>query len=332
LILSSLALSPQISAVYAGYENGNYFQVLSISEAEKSFIARLGGPTPTRFAIQEIRADNGGVRVETWQLLDADHRQIGMLTNDRPTYDPRRRDWYRDANSKPQKVVRTPPYVLATTSQAGMTLARAFEGGVVGVDITLDRLMAYVRSVRSNEKHRFVAFDEENRLLAHFDAEQMFKPSQPGGTQSTELATTADLTDPVAREALQLFSRSGPFRMANLDVAGTDYLATVVRQVARDGGVFFVLYAAPLSDFQGTLADAAERSIPAALLIFVLTLPAIIYLAHLISKPLAKLSSEAELIRSCRVRRLERAFYTTKRVGGGVLDPRAIREMKMAAS
>jgi adenylate cyclase len=99
---------------------------------------------------------------------------------------------------------------------------------------------------------------------------------------------------------VRLFTRRGPYRMADLDIAGTEYLATVVRQVARDGGVFFVLYAAPLSDFQGTLADAdaAARSIPAALLIFLLTLPAIVYLAHSISMPLAKLSDEAELIRS----------------------------------
>lgn len=298
LIVSALTLNPQISAVYAGYENGNYFQILSISEAEKSFLARLGGPPPTRFAIQEIRADNDGVRIETWKFLDADHRQIGTLTDDRPTYDPRRRDWYREASAKPQNIARTPPYIFATTSQAGMTVARAFAGGVVGIDVTLDRLMAYVRSVRLNEEHRFVAFDDQNRLLAHFDPDQMFKPARPGDVQSTELATTADLTDPVAREAVQLFMRRGPYRMADLDVAGTDYLATVVRQVARDGGVFFVLYAAPLSDFQGTLADAAARSIPAALLIFALTLPAIVYLAHSISKPLTKLSGEAELIRS----------------------------------
>ena len=81
-------------------------------------------------------------------------------------------------------------------------------------------------------------------------------------------------------------------------VDGTYYLATVVRQVAREGGVFFVLYAAPLSDFQGTLTDAARRSIPIALLVFFLLVPAIIYLARSISRPLAKLSDEAELIRS----------------------------------
>ena len=300
LILSSLKSDPHISAVYAGHENGNYFQVLSISESEKAFVARLGGPPLTRYAIQDIHADSNGVRLETWKFLDSNNQQIATLAEHAPTYDPRRRDWYRDALEKPNTIIRIPPYLFATTSQMGMTLAEAFEGGggVVGVDITLDRLMVYVRSVRANEAHRFVAFDDKDRLLAHFDPDQMFKRTGTGETQSIRLATIADVADPVVREALKIFARTGPFRLEDFDVDGTDYLATVVRQVARDGGVFYVLYAAPLSDFQGTLADAARRSIPIALLIFLLIVPAIVYLARSITRPLAKLSNEAELIQS----------------------------------
>ena len=47
--------------------------------------------------------------------------------------------------------------------------------------------------------------------------------------------------------------RDRPHQSAALDVGGS----TVVRQVGSDGGVFFVLYAAPLSDFVSPLADAA---------------------------------------------------------------------------
>jgi adenylate cyclase len=298
LVLSSLRPNPQISAVYVGYENGNYFQVLSISESEKAFVERRGGPALTRFAVQEIRVDNTGARSVTWQFLDSDARQIAMLTVPSATYDPRRRGWYRNAVASPSAVIRTLPYLFATTSQVGMTLAKAFEGGVVGVDITLDRLMFYVRSIRANAAQRFVAFDDKNRLLAHFDPDQLFKRSGSGETQSIELATTADIPDPVVQEALQIFKRTGPYRLTDFAVAGTDYLATVDRQVARDGGAFFQLYAAPLSDFQGTLADSARRSIPIALFIFLLSLPAIIYLARSISKPLTRLSNEAEMIRS----------------------------------
>jgi adenylate cyclase len=300
LVLSSLKSNPQISAAYAGYENGNYFQVLSISDDEKPFVARLGGPPLTRYAIEEIRVDNSGVRNETWRFLDGDNHEIGKLAEHAATYDPRRRGWYREALERPKNIIRTPPYLFATTSQMGMTIAKAFDGngGAVGVDVTLDRLMVYVRSVRTNDSHRFVAFDDKNRLLIHSDPQQMFKPTGTGETQSNELATTADTTDPVVREALKIFERTGPFPVADFPVDGTYYLATVVRQVARDGGVFFVLYAAPLSDFQGTLLDAARRSIPIALLVFLILVPAIIYLARSISRPLAKLSNEAELIRS----------------------------------
>jgi adenylate cyclase len=301
MVLSSLRTNPQISAVYVGYENGNYFQVLSISEAEKAFVARLGGPLLTRYAVQEIRGDKNGVRTQTWRFLDDDGRQIGALGELSPTYDPRRRSWYRDALEKPANTIRTPPYLFATTSQVGITLAKAFPGGVIGVDLTLDRLMIYVRSVRANENHRFVAFDDKNRLIAHSDPAQMFKHIGTGETQSIELATTADVTDPVIQEAIKIFTRDGPYSLADYNVDGTSHLATVVRQVGRDGGVFFVLYAAPLSDFQGTLTDAARRSIPIALLIFLLIVPAIIYLARSISRPLAELSDEAKLIQSFRL-------------------------------
>src|ERR1700752_1607423 len=70
MVLSSLTMNPQISAVYAGYENGSFLHILSISDSEKSFIEGLGGPAATRFAVHEIRAGSGG-RTESWQFLDA---------------------------------------------------------------------------------------------------------------------------------------------------------------------------------------------------------------------------------------------------------------------
>jgi adenylate cyclase len=298
LILASLGASPQISAAYVGYDNGNFFHILSITDTEKAVVEQLGGPPLTRFAVQEIRSDDGA-RTQTWTFLDTDGREIGTSSKPSPTYDPRDRDWYRDATQHPGTIVRTLPYLFSATSQVGMTLAEALDhGGVVGVDITLDRLMMYIRSIRPNDTHRFVAFDDRNHLLAHFDPERMFKHASSGDTRSSELATTADLSDPVVQKAFQQFTRNGAYRMATLDVRGTDYLATVDRQVGRDGGAFFQLYAAPLSDFQGTLAGAAGRSIPVALLVFLLTLPAIVYLARSISKPLSRLSGEADLIRS----------------------------------
>jgi adenylate cyclase len=297
LALPGLVLNPQISSVYAGYETGNFLQIMSISSVERPFIVRLGGPAATRFAIREIGRDKAGVRVETWRFLGNDRREIGALAGQVAAYDPRERGWYRDAKTDRINFVRTPPYVFSATAQIGMTIARAFAAGVVGVDLTFDRLMEFVRSVRPNPSHRFVAFDEENRLLLHFDPERMFAGSG-GDLETVQIATMADLTDPVVQEAYRRFKLTGPFRLTSFVVAGTEYLATVSRDVGRDGSPFYVLYAAPVSDFQGSLAGAAERSVLVAFAILILLLPAIIFLARSLSRPLGRLSVEAGLIQS----------------------------------
>jgi adenylate cyclase len=300
LVVSSLRSTPQISAVYIGYQDGNYFQALSITESEKPFIARLGAPALTRYAVQTIRANHIGSRAETWTFFDGDVHRIGSLAEHPATYDPRNRDWYREALDRKNSIIRTPPYLFATTAQVGLTFAKSLAsgGGVLGADITLDRLMFYVRSIRANQSHRFVSFDDKGRLLAHYDPDQMIVRSGSGESETVKLATTTHISDPVVRAALEVFARDGPYQLIDLDVEGTSYLATVVRQVGREGGVFFILYAAPLSDFQGTLIEAARQSIPIALLVIVLIIPAIVYLARSISRPLARLSAEAELIKS----------------------------------
>ena len=297
LVLPALKLNSQISAIYTAYRNGDYFFILSVPEAERAFIAHLGGPPATRFAIRDIRADPNEARVETWRFLDEDGHEIGAHMIAQPVFDPRVRGWYRDAMAHPTNLIRTPPYLFATIPQVGVTLASAFKDGVFGADITINSLLVYIRSVRPTVKQRYEAFDG-NGLLLDPDPNEMFSRLGSGATQSIELATVDHLADPVVHKAWQIFKLRGPYRLKDFDVAGEEFLATVVRQVAPDGGVFYVLYAAPLSDFEGSLAGIARRNIFAALLVFLVSLPAIIYLARSISKPLARLSHEANLIQS----------------------------------
>jgi adenylate cyclase len=125
--------NPQISAAYVGYENGNFFHVLSITDAE----------TLTRFAIQEVHSDDSDARTQTWLFFDSDTREIATLRRQSPPYDPRSRGWYRDAIEHPNDVIRTLPHLFTATSQVGMTLAQTLEkSGVVGVDIAIDRCSA----------------------------------------------------------------------------------------------------------------------------------------------------------------------------------------------
>jgi len=137
-------------------------------------------------------------------------------------------------------------HALMAGAQCAASIAKAIEGGAVGTDITLDRLTAYVGSVRPNEAHPFVGFGDENRLLAHSGPTLMFKPPGAEGGGLPLVATVSDLSDPIIGRVVRIFKQRGPFSLVRFRAADTDCLATVVRQVARHGGVFFVLYAAPL--------------------------------------------------------------------------------------
>jgi adenylate cyclase len=144
IVLPALSQNPQISAIYVGYQTGNYLQILSISEAERAFIAGVGGPPATRFAIQDISAGDNGVRTQTWRFLDKDRHQIGTHTNAQPVYDPRVRSWYRDAIAKPQNIIRTPPIGDEEWPRDDICFPGRSEGGFI--DRLWPRLPPHVQS------------------------------------------------------------------------------------------------------------------------------------------------------------------------------------------
>src|SRR5262249_4780231 len=47
LVLPALEMNPQISAIYVGYGNGDFFHVLSLTDGEQGFLERLGAPPAT---------------------------------------------------------------------------------------------------------------------------------------------------------------------------------------------------------------------------------------------------------------------------------------------
>jgi len=297
-LLRALQRNPQISGIYAGYETGEFYQVLSFSERDENTVAILGGPPGARYALQTIRLVESGARLETWRFFDADQTVVASLVNAAPTYDPRARGWYKDARTK--RIVRTAPYVFAATPQVGMTVGVAFDGpigGVVAVDVTLDRLSGFLEEIRPNHRHHLMAFDDGGGLIAHPDPDRVLKRTGSGSDLTLEPASIFDLDEPVIQAAARRYRESGGFSLESIRVDGEAYLASAVFQ---DNGFqgHYILYAAPRSEFEGSLAGAATRSIIPGLIVILLASPAIIYLARLISSPLARLSHEAETIRA----------------------------------
>jgi hypothetical protein len=165
-----LAEQPAVSAVYVGYETGDFFLLRPIRDP--GIADRLGAPLGAAFLIQSRRAADPASGRFRW--LDD---QLAVLRDEpRPAYrfDPRTRDWYRQARGRPTPI-RTEPYLFFTTREVGLTMARGSPGGysVVGLDVTLHELSHGLRGTSLTRSARVALVDRQGRVVAHPDLERL---------------------------------------------------------------------------------------------------------------------------------------------------------------
>ena len=100
----------------------------------------------------------------------------------RPTkYDPRDRPWYKAAKENPNKVIITEPYISVTSDDVNIGVVKALideDGGfygVVGADITLDRLTEFVSHIKLLKGRDIIVFDKNGKILSYPDKNKLFK-------------------------------------------------------------------------------------------------------------------------------------------------------------
>ncbi len=96
-------------------------------------------------------------------------------------YDPRLRPWYVLGKENPGKVMITDPYRSVTSPDVNIGIVTALLDqqdkvyGVVGIDITLANLTAYIENVKVGHNGYMVLLDHNGTVLASRDKETLFK-------------------------------------------------------------------------------------------------------------------------------------------------------------
>lgn len=95
-------------------------------------------------------------------------------------YDPRERDWYKDAMKAAGAVIVSDPYVSATTGNMVVTVASMLpdKKGVIGVNLSLEKLSSMVKSAQIGERGYVYILDRNKKFLIH--------PSQKPGDEAKE--------------------------------------------------------------------------------------------------------------------------------------------------
>jgi methyl-accepting chemotaxis protein len=133
--------------------------------------------------------------------------KFGDATGIPPTYDPTSRPWYKQAAAAGKAVV-TPPYVDAGTGKLVVTFAVPVirDGSVkavVGGDVTMDDVIANVKSIHPTPASFGLLVDGAGDIVAHPDPKLTLKPISalmPNMTAAT-VGSLAGASEPLAADA-----------------------------------------------------------------------------------------------------------------------------------
>ncbi|MCU0305512.1 MAG: GAF domain-containing protein [Thermoanaerobaculales bacterium] len=309
-IAEALRLNPSISALYLGTADGEFFLIRSL-EPHRAGGEVLEAPAGSEIAIQSVERDRGST-IETLLFFDAG---LGLLER-RPIgdtgFDPRRRDWYRQAMLT-DGLVSTGFYIFYTTGEVGLTFARRHVGGggVIGADITLEDLEIGLERERITPATRLAATDRAGRVIALSEPGLTTHLTSDAARGTITMPSLADLDDPAFRALAGRLPETvdaGPFE---LEAGGERWLASVIELPGRSAEPALLSILIPRRELLADVDRIRNRSLAISAVLLGLAIGLVLWISRNVSSSLRALAIEAADIRRFK---LGREFRATSRI------------------
>lgn len=168
VIADVLTSSDIVSAVYAGYDNGDFFLFRKIRSSGS--LQFPDAPANSRYLLQSLEYQ-GNLREGIWQFYNSDLELLERRSLPDYDYDPRQRPWYQAARAG-DSLQLSAPYVFFTTQETGLTLsqrAASIPGTVLGVDVTVTDLGSQLAELKQTAGSRLAIVSASGELLADAD-------------------------------------------------------------------------------------------------------------------------------------------------------------------
>ncbi len=194
------SIDSSLTAIESGHVTGIAEWVSAKSQMVGSLQQAVQQPDPTA-ALQQIAAAGGFINVYVGYADKT--AKFSNPAGIPPDYDPTGRPWYKQAVSAGKAVV-TPPYVDAGTGALVVTFATPIlsDGtakGVVAGDVTMDSVIANVKSIHPTPSSFGVLVDSTGHIVADPDPKLTLKPATDLAPELTtdKLAALATATQPL---------------------------------------------------------------------------------------------------------------------------------------
>ncbi len=206
LFAQTLSLNPGLYAIYLGFDNGRFYELINL-QAHPQVRNRLGaGPEASwLMATRDSDADHKNL-----YYLDA-RLEILTQTREPSSYDPRTRPWFEQAQTG--KVFQTAPYIFDSLEAPGRTYSLRLDknAAVLGLDITLDAITEHLLTLPVASGTELYLHDQQGRIIA--------SNAPPLNSQLPEVTPLS-----LSEEEQALVKALSPLRVSNeLDWAPVDF-------------------------------------------------------------------------------------------------------------
>ncbi|MFR9720947.1 HD domain-containing phosphohydrolase [Aeromonas diversa] len=286
--------NPGLAAVYAGYDDGDFFLVRPL---DRQVLARLGlsAPGGSRLLVQS-RAGGEGL----YLFFDLSLSLLEQRAMPGYDFDPRSRNWFNMAKGSTDTVV-TRPYLFYSTREPGVTLALRAGRAVLGIDGSVHSLSEVIGRLPLPEGGRLALIDDEGHLLAA-DRDTLLD------LEGAE--TLPDLTRmPAPFVELAGHLRQGEFELVS---GGNTWFGSLARLSPHSR--FSLVLLVPDAVLTRAAVRQAWHSVLLGGLVLLFLLPAIWLVARSTARPLQALTLAAQ-----QLRRFD--------FGGGALPGSTIKEI-----
>jgi adenylate cyclase len=275
---------PQLSSIYAGYSNGDYFLVGAARHRPRERLEKLGAPPATVFIAESILRSGREQAMVSDRFLDAQGRMLAQSRSPQEDFDPRLRPWYKAAQES-DGVARTELYTFVGSGSPGISLAMRNGLGVVAADITLAELDNFLSSVPEAREGFVAILGADGKLVARSRAGE----------------ATQDAFDALISQAAS--GKAAP--VAN--IGGEEWILRLEPFAISAAGGQMLLCALPVAAVTRPIQDALRRSLLVSALLAICSIPVLWLIARRLSAPLARLSLEADRIRDFDLRQVGEA-------------------------
>lgn len=298
-----LSHSETISSVFVGFEDGTFRMVMRTPPGMKIQDKTLMPESAVAYRwLDKSEKTASKPPVDTFIFKDKQDITVGT-SQAVATYDPRQRNWYKDAAIN-RKVTLSEPYIFASTGRPGITIAAPFftDGklvGVVATDITLESLSQFLASRVVSPRAMSLIIDDHAMVVANSNLKEQAKHTE-GKIELKHIGTLESDLPALAMVHQSKVENKENFTFTHPET-GEEYAASFSNFSSTVNKKWEVLILAPLDDFSGPLKENNRRLLFFGSLAIALQVLFIYFLSRLIARPLERLEKKVNNVRNLDV-------------------------------